>query len=354
MARLAILLAGAVLALAGCGTDREPTAARTATPTPVATAGRTQPVIAEPPAGATITADTQEDDRYRVAVDVRGVAEPDERVVVSTGCQDEGCRKAVFAAGDGAFAATVDLTVDAEQPRGTIIVGYEDSGASVATDRVIVTVGTPGVADPPKETQSPEPSATPGARNVVVIGDSLAVGMQPYLAEFLAGWAIDVDARAGRTLEEGMRVFGAEARPQARHGLRLQPVHQRRPGQRHRARERGQAQLVEGLRGLGHDRRRQALHGGQRAAERARRRVTRPAAGRPVGGSRGPQPRLADRRRARHGDRLPQPRRALRRRDQELHARGVTTFGSGIGSGRPATLQNAKRPLWKSTAARYG
>ena len=108
MARLAILLAGAVLALAGCGTDREPTAARTATPTPVATAGRTQPVIAEPPAGATITADTQEDDRYRVAVDVRGVAEPDERVVVSTGCQDEGCRKAVFAAGDGAFAATVE------------------------------------------------------------------------------------------------------------------------------------------------------------------------------------------------------------------------------------------------------
>jgi len=213
MARLAILLAGAVLALAGCGTDREPTAAGTSTPTPVATAGRTQPVIAEPPAGATITADTQEDDRYRVAVDVRGVAEPDERVVVSTGCQDEGCRKAVFAAGDGAFAATVDLTVDAEQPRGTIIVGYEDSGASVATDRVIVTVGTPGVADPPKETQSPEPSATPGARNVVVIGDSLAVGMRPYLAEFLAGWAIDVDARAGRTLEEGMRVFGAEPDP---------------------------------------------------------------------------------------------------------------------------------------------
>ena len=116
-------------------------------------------MIAEPLDGATITADTQEDDRYRVAVDVRGVAEPDERVVVSTGCQDEGCRKAVFAAGDGAFAATVDLTVDAEQPRGTIIVGYEDSGASVDTDRVIVTVGTPGVADPPKETQSPEPSA---------------------------------------------------------------------------------------------------------------------------------------------------------------------------------------------------
>jgi hypothetical protein len=47
-----------------------------------------------------------------------------------------------------------------------------------------------------------------------VIGDSLAVGMQPYLREFLAGWGVDVDARAGRTLEEGMRVFGAEPDPE--------------------------------------------------------------------------------------------------------------------------------------------
>ena len=105
----------------------------------------------------------------------------------------------MLAAADGAFAAEVDLTVDAEQPRGTIIVGYEDSGASVDSDRVIVTVGTPGVADPPKEAKSPEPSATPGARNVVVIGDSLAVGMQPYLQEFLrAGTSPSTPAPAAR------------------------------------------------------------------------------------------------------------------------------------------------------------
>ena len=154
------LLALALAAfLAGCGNDPEPPAARTATatPSPVATAGVTQPVIAEPLDGATIVADTQENDRYSVNIGVRGVAEPDSRVVVSSGCKEDGCRRAVFASGDGAFEAAVDLTVDAEQPRGTIVVGYEDAGASVDTDRVIVTVGTPGVA----EEETPEPSATP-------------------------------------------------------------------------------------------------------------------------------------------------------------------------------------------------
>ena len=98
-------------------------------------------MISEPVNGATLKADTQENDLYRRAVVVRGVAEPDARVVVSTGCKDEACQKAVCTAADGAFEAEVSLTVDAEQPRGTIIVGYEDSGESVDSDRVIVTVG---------------------------------------------------------------------------------------------------------------------------------------------------------------------------------------------------------------------
>jgi len=101
---------------------------------------------------------------------------------------------------------------------------------------------------------------------------------------------------------EGRRVFGAEDDPEGDTVYAFSLFTNDDPGERHRTRERG----------LGHDRRRQVLCGGERATERAR------------------------------------------RRDQELHARGVTTLGSGIGSGRPATLQNANRPLWKSTAARYG
>ena len=108
-------------------------------------------MISEPVNGGTLKADEQENDLYTTAVVVRGVAEPDARVVVSTGCKDEACQKAVRTAADGAFEAEVSLAVEAEQPRGTIVVGYEDSGESVDSDRVIVTVEPPGVADLPTE-----------------------------------------------------------------------------------------------------------------------------------------------------------------------------------------------------------
>jgi lysophospholipase L1-like esterase len=45
---------------------------------------------------------------------------------------------------------------------------------------------------------------------VLVIGDSLAVGMQDALRAALPGWRVRVDARIGRPLAEGMRVLGAQ------------------------------------------------------------------------------------------------------------------------------------------------
>ena len=65
-------------------------------------------MISEPVNGATLKADEQENDVYTTAVMVRGVAEPDARVVVSTGCKDEVCQKAVRTASDGAFEAKVE------------------------------------------------------------------------------------------------------------------------------------------------------------------------------------------------------------------------------------------------------
>jgi hypothetical protein len=245
---VAISLASAALALAGCGGDEEP-AVNTGDPTPAAEfAGITHPVISEPVNGASLKADEQENDLLTTAVVVRGVAEPDTRVVVSSGCKDEACQKAVRTASDGAFEAEVSLAVEAEQPRGTLVVGYEDSGESVDSDRVIVTVEPPGAADlptedntkksskkkkakkkaaplptsappdataPPSSTTAPSTSSgtTTSARNLVVIGDSLAVGMQPYLQQFLPGWNITVDARTGRPLAEGMRQFDAKPDP---------------------------------------------------------------------------------------------------------------------------------------------
>jgi hypothetical protein len=49
-----------------------------------------------------------------------------------------------------------------------------------------------------------------------VIGDSLAVGMRPYLSQYHAGWDVHVDAHTGRTLAEGMAKLAASPWPDSK------------------------------------------------------------------------------------------------------------------------------------------
>ena len=56
------------------------------------------------------------------------------------------------------------------------------------------------------------------APSVLVVGDSLAVGMVPFLERMLPGVAVTFDARAGRTTPQGLVALRArlrELRPQA-------------------------------------------------------------------------------------------------------------------------------------------
>ena len=339
-------------------------------------------MISEPVNGGTLKADEQENDLYTTAVVVRGVAEPDARVVVSTGCKDEACQKAVRTASDGAFEAEVSLAVEAEKPRGTIIVGYEDSGESVDSDRVIVTVEPPGVADlptedntskskkkksskkkaaplptsappeataPPSSTTAPSTSSgsTTSARNLVVIGDSLAVGMQPFLQQYLQGWNITVDARVGRPLAEGMRQFDAKPDPSNETVYAFSLFTNDGPtnvtaleSAVKRSTTKGCAVWSTIVRppvgGTSYD-------GANSTPQQPR---LQPRQGRPVGRPGGQEPGLdRGRRRPRRPRRATAtaPRSTPRRSRpaQAEHGLGVTTFGSGIGSGRPATLQNA-------------
>lgn len=50
---------------------------------------------------------------------------------------------------------------------------------------------------------------------MTVIGDSLAVGMKPYLGAALPGWTVTVDGRVGRPLAEGMGLVSAAGLPSA-------------------------------------------------------------------------------------------------------------------------------------------
>jgi hypothetical protein len=59
---------------------------------------------------------------------------------------------------------------------------------------------------------SATPSLTPGtAPSVVVIGDSIAAGADPWLKASLPGWIVTVDAEIGRASASGVAIAGAVA-----------------------------------------------------------------------------------------------------------------------------------------------
>lgn len=59
------------------------------------------------------------------------------------------------------------------------------------------------------------PPSGGGAREVFVVGDSLAEGMASVLPGTLPGWRVRIDAEWGRPLGAGMRILAAEPAPPA-------------------------------------------------------------------------------------------------------------------------------------------
>ncbi len=57
------------------------------------------------------------------------------------------------------------------------------------------------------------PASNAAAPGLQVIGDSLAVGMDPAIRNNLPGWHVSTDARIGRPLAEGMAHYGAGGHP---------------------------------------------------------------------------------------------------------------------------------------------
>jgi hypothetical protein len=71
-------------------------------------------------------------------------------------------------------------------------------------------------------TAAPSPQAQPysGPREMIVIGDSLAVGMAAPLASALSTWDVATDARTGRPLAEGMEILRETQLPPGADGTR--------------------------------------------------------------------------------------------------------------------------------------
>ncbi len=233
-----LALAACLLLLAGCGGGGEKTAAK---PTAAATPAVAHPHIVTPANGDVIPATAELDTSRGAKLAVTGTAQPDTDVVVTTGCQIKGCSVTTKTDAKGRFSAGVSASTTSSTHAVTVTVSYEISEA-VDSDRVIVTIGPAhdggggGPSSPPRRRKHPHahPNATPfpavtvappaataapqvtaapttsgtgTSGSVVVIGDSLAQGMQPYLPAALPGWRVSVDARIGRPLAEGMRIF---------------------------------------------------------------------------------------------------------------------------------------------------
>jgi hypothetical protein len=256
---VAVLLAA--LALSGCGgSKRAASAAATSTPSPVVVD------IQAPANGAAVQAEKRVGSRLVARVPVAGRAAATgsalgasgAALVARTSCRRRACDQQLEADASGAFVEMVTVWSDAGGRNGSIEVGATGSGPA-DRDRVVVLLKPPRRALPvrgfkpqpaevqggekaqPKRSQAkrsqPRPAVTePGAEEpaappapdssaaprapvggaaagkasetLVMIGDSLAEGTEPFLGRALPGWSVSTDARRGRPLAEGMHILG--------------------------------------------------------------------------------------------------------------------------------------------------
>lgn len=168
--------------------------------------------------------------RLRAVVRVSGRAAPGQQLSLRGACGRYTCEGITFTDSDGRFKTRLELI-----GRRTVklTVGYAEpqSGERAATVNVRLRKATaPTQASPtrkPPTTASTGGTAAPaggnpygGPRTMIVIGDSLAVGMAPYLRSALEGWPVYVDGRTGRFISEGMDILAETELPPGQEGAR--------------------------------------------------------------------------------------------------------------------------------------
>lgn len=199
--------------------------------TPAVTSALAAITIEAPADGARLKATEGRDGRLRARTRVRGRGGAGSRVFLSAACRPAPCRAQTRAGDDGRWAATLTLsvpraarfvTIDANAQRDVVA-----AGSAVATVELVGPArgqrrraGASGSSRtrssdaPADSTQAPRPpSRRTLARDVLLIGDSLALGIEQPLKAALSGWRVRVDGRIGRPLGEGMSILGREPSP---------------------------------------------------------------------------------------------------------------------------------------------
>jgi hypothetical protein len=213
----AAVCAGAALAsaaLASCGGDDT-------RPRRTATATVAQITIDEPADGQALRGLEDKDGVLRLRARVDGRARPGSTVFLSASCVPVPCRARAAVDVSGRWSTPLELSTPGEGRFVTIDANAQAevvaTGSAVATVELVGASRARGAirrdaararSTPPSRRSGP---ARPGLpRDVLVIGDSLAVGMADALQAALAGWRVRVDAKTSRPLAEGMRVLGSQ------------------------------------------------------------------------------------------------------------------------------------------------
>jgi hypothetical protein len=224
------------LAVAGCGGHggaRTTSAATTPAPAQAAV------TISAPRDGAAVRGQIADAGHVAVALAVSGQALAGQVVRVDGGCAARSCTGLAFADTSGRWSTRVRLLLPARTRRWTLNADYALTPARASRTSVTVAVHAPKraarahrrarhAAHPPKHahptTTQPQasPSPTPttpsrstGARTLVLVGDSLAVGVRDLLPAALPGWRVEVLGQTSRPLAQGMAIVA---------GLRLPPT----------------------------------------------------------------------------------------------------------------------------------
>ena len=137
-------------------------------------------------------------------VGLSGRAPAGTNVPISATCRGFDCTAITFAGRGGRWSTRMQLMVRKNHQRVTLNIGG-----------VLVRVTLSKRVAPVFSAPLTPPTGLGGGNAVVVIGDSLAVGMAPALQGALPGRPVLVDARIGRPLDEGMAVLAGSDPPKA-------------------------------------------------------------------------------------------------------------------------------------------
>jgi hypothetical protein len=221
----------AVLAFAACGGDgAKPTPKPAAEPAP--SAGAVE--IVEPDEGTTVRGRPVRADTMSAPVTLSGHADALQVVRVDGRCAEASCTKFAYTGAEGRWTAKLQLVVPRRTHRWTVTADYAVSPAAATSATLTLSVRAAKGRAPPRARREAEPDADAGTTQtqppaatpttpatpapttstpstgtggtLVLVGDSLAVGVRDLLPAALPGWKVQVLARTGRPLAEGIGV----------------------------------------------------------------------------------------------------------------------------------------------------